>query len=78
MHRQPSTHHSDQQSSDLMAGGSAAAARSSPCLARGARGQSASALIQAPPQALYAIIADYEHGHPRILPRPPFVSLAVE
>ena len=39
---------------------------------------SASALIQAPPRELYAIIADYEHGHPRILPRPPFVSLAVE
>lgn len=39
---------------------------------------SASALIPAPPQELYAIIADYQHGHPQILPRPPFVSLAVE
>jgi glucose/arabinose dehydrogenase len=39
---------------------------------------SASALIQAPPQDLYAIIADYRHGHPQILPKPPFVSLAVE
>ncbi len=39
---------------------------------------SASALIQAPPRELYAIIADYEHGHSQILPRPPFVSLAVE
>jgi hypothetical protein len=39
---------------------------------------SASALLQEPPQKLYAIIADYEHGHPAILPRPPFVSLEVE
>ncbi len=39
---------------------------------------SASALIHAPPQDLYAIIADYHHGHPQILPKPPFVSLAVE
>ncbi len=39
---------------------------------------SASALIPAPPQELYAIIVDYQHGHPQILPRPPFVSLAVE
>ena len=43
-----------------------------------ARQFSASALIQAPPQAVYAIIADYHHGHPQILPKPPFVSLAVE
>lgn len=39
---------------------------------------SASALIQAPPQILYAIIADYQQGHPQILPKPPFVSLEVE
>ena len=39
---------------------------------------SASALIHAPAQDLYAIIADYHHGHPQILPKPPFVSLAVE
>ncbi len=39
---------------------------------------SASALIQAPAQELYTIIADYHHGHPKILPKPPFVSLAVE
>ena len=39
---------------------------------------SASTLIQAPAQELYAIIADYHHGHPQILPKPPFVSLAVE
>jgi hypothetical protein len=39
---------------------------------------SASALIEAPAPELYAIIADYHHGHPQILPKPPFVSLAVE
>lgn len=39
---------------------------------------SESALIHAPPQVLYAIIADYHHGHQQILPRPPFVSLVVE
>ncbi len=39
---------------------------------------SASALIHAPPQDLYAIIADYRQGHPKILPQPPFVSLDVE
>ncbi len=71
MNRQPNTHHSGEQSSNLIA-------RLSPHVAGGARGPRASALIQAPPQALYAIIADYEHGHPRILPKPPFVSLAVE
>ncbi len=71
MNGQPNTHHSGEQSSNLIA-------CSSPHVAGGARGPSASALIHAPPQALYAIIADYEHGHPRILPRPPFVSLAVE
>ena len=71
MNRQPSTHHSGEQSSNLMA-------QSSPHVAGRARGPSASAIIHAPPRELYAIIADYEHGHPRILPRPPFVSLAVE
>jgi len=39
---------------------------------------SAAALIHAPPQNLYAIIADYHQGHPQILPKPPFGSLAVE
>jgi hypothetical protein len=39
---------------------------------------SASALIHAPAQDLYAIIADYHQGHPQILPKPPFVSLVVE
>lgn len=38
----------------------------------------ASALISAPPQDVYTIIADYQHGHPQILPKPPFVSLDVE
>ena len=39
---------------------------------------SASALIQAPPQVVYAILADYHEAHPRILPKPPFVALVVE
>jgi hypothetical protein len=39
---------------------------------------SAAALIPAPPQQLYAIIADYRERHPAILPKPPFVSLVVE
>jgi len=39
---------------------------------------SASALIDAAPEDLYALIADYRDGHPRIIPRPPFVSLEVE
>jgi hypothetical protein len=39
---------------------------------------SAAALIEAPAQDVYAIIADYRQAHPQILPRPPFVSLTVE
>lgn len=39
---------------------------------------SASAVIDAPPETLYMLIADYVNGHPRILPKPPFVSLDVE
>lgn len=39
---------------------------------------SASAFIPTPAQHVYAIIADYASGHPRILPKPYFVSLAVE
>ncbi len=39
---------------------------------------SASALVPAPAREVYAIIADYRDGHPKILPRPPFVSLEVE
>ncbi len=38
---------------------------------------SASLRINAPAKRLYSIIADYRYGHPRILPRPPFVSMAV-
>jgi hypothetical protein len=38
----------------------------------------ASAFIAAPAATVYALLADYTDGHPRILPRPPFVSLTVE
>lgn len=38
----------------------------------------ASALIHAPPEAVYDVIANYHDGHTQIIPRPPFVSLAVE
>ncbi len=36
-----------------------------------------SKLIPAPAERVYAVIADYEHGHQAILPRPPFVSMTV-
>jgi uncharacterized protein YndB with AHSA1/START domain len=39
---------------------------------------SASALIAAPPERVYAVIANYRDSHPRILPRPPFGPLTVE
>ena len=39
---------------------------------------SAAALIPAAAQRVYAVIADYANWHPRILPRPHFVSLTVE
>lgn len=39
---------------------------------------SASTLIPAPAEQIYAIIADYQNEHPAILPKPPFVSLTVE
>jgi hypothetical protein len=39
---------------------------------------SASALIPSPAAQVYSIIADYQNGHPHILPKPPFVSLDVE
>ncbi|MEM7345695.1 MAG: SRPBCC family protein [Chloroflexota bacterium] len=39
---------------------------------------SESALIQAPAKEVYHIIADYQDGHDKILPKPPFVSLEVE
>jgi hypothetical protein len=39
---------------------------------------SASKLIPAPARKVYDLIADYRNGHPRILPKPYFVSLHVE
>lgn len=39
---------------------------------------SAEGLVNAPARVAYAVIADYREGHPRIMPRPPFVSLDVE
>ena len=38
----------------------------------------ASMVIDARPEVLYAIVADYRVGHPAILPRPPFTELTVE
>lgn len=38
----------------------------------------ASAVMQAPPAAVYGVLADYHEGHPGILPRPPFGKLVVE
>ena len=39
---------------------------------------SESSVIAAPPERVYAVLADYRQGHPDILPRPPFESLEVE
>jgi hypothetical protein len=39
---------------------------------------SASAPISAPAHKIYEILADYRNGHPRILPKPYFISLNVE
>ena len=39
---------------------------------------SESKLIAAPAQRIYDLIADYKNGHPRILPKPYFISLDVE
>jgi hypothetical protein len=39
---------------------------------------SSSAVIAAPPRVLYGIVADYHHGHPRILPPKYFGELVVE
>ena len=39
---------------------------------------SASARIPAPAQTVYAILADYHHGHQEILPRPHFIAMQVE
>jgi uncharacterized protein YndB with AHSA1/START domain len=36
-----------------------------------------STIIDAPPERVYAVIADYRNHHPHILPRPYFVSLQV-
>ncbi|HEX8560811.1 MAG TPA: SRPBCC family protein [Pyrinomonadaceae bacterium] len=38
----------------------------------------ASATVEAPAEVVYAILADYHDGHPRILPRKYFTSLSVE
>ena len=38
----------------------------------------ASALIEAPAERVYNVLADYRNGHPRILPRPYFISQEVE
>ncbi|MCO5192230.1 MAG: SRPBCC family protein [Anaerolineae bacterium] len=38
---------------------------------------SASRIINAAPETVYDIIADYNDSHQRILPKPPFVSLHV-
>ena len=37
-----------------------------------------SRIIQAAPQKVYAILADYHNGHPLIMPKPYFVALEVE
>jgi hypothetical protein len=39
---------------------------------------SVSAKINSSPKIVYGIIADYRNAHPKILPKPPFVSLIVE
>jgi hypothetical protein len=39
---------------------------------------SVSSIIPSSPQTVYNIIADYNIGHPKILPNPPFISLFVE
>src|SRR5438067_7779567 len=39
---------------------------------------SAEAVIDAPPDRAFAILADYRVGHPAILPQPPFDHLVVE
>jgi hypothetical protein len=37
-----------------------------------------SAVVPAPPEDVYAVLADYRTGHPRILPRQYFSDLVVE
>lgn len=36
------------------------------------------AVLQAPPEVVYGIFADYHEGHPSVLPRPHFGRLVVE
>jgi hypothetical protein len=36
------------------------------------------AVINARPEEVYAVLSDYHVGHPAILPRPPFTKLTVE
>ena len=38
----------------------------------------ASAIIDAPPDEVYLILADYHNGHPQILPREYFRALSIE
>ena len=38
----------------------------------------AAALIEAPAERVYNVLADYQNGHPHILPKPYFISLEVE
>jgi len=38
----------------------------------------ASAIIDAPPDEVYLILADYHNGHPQILPRKYFRALSIE
>lgn len=42
------------------------------------RSFSATAVLDAPPDDVYRIIADYRDGHTRIIPRPPFETLEIE
>jgi uncharacterized protein YndB with AHSA1/START domain len=37
-----------------------------------------SAVVDAPPDRVYSILADYREGHPRILPKKYFTNLSVE
>jgi len=39
---------------------------------------SVSKKINSSPDVVYSIIADYNNAHPKILPKPPFISLKVE
>lgn len=36
------------------------------------------AVVRAPPEVVWRVLADYREHHPRILPRPPFEDLVVE